>query len=115
MLKFGAKSFRQMDIRINFNLNKGNKMKNKNDIIIPTSPADRDAIKQELEAASEILTRIELEQEKIKDIASGLHETFGFPKKDVTKMISAFHKNNVEEIGEAADFLRELFTALGKE
>ena len=90
-------------------------MKKQQDIIIPTSPKDLEVIKGELEAASEILQRIELEKEKIKDIVSGLSETFNLPKRLVTKMVSTFHKANIEEVVEDADNLSGILEAIGKE
>jgi len=85
------------------------------EIVIPSSPQDLETIRKELEAASEILQRIELEKEKIKDIVSGLSETFNLPKRLVTKMIVAFHKANIEEIVEDTDNLSGILDAIGKE
>ncbi len=87
-------------------------MKKPQEIIIPTSPKDLEVIKGELEAASVILTRIDLEKKKVKDIVSGLSETFNLPKRLVTKMVTTFHKANIEEVVEDTDNLSGILEAI---
>ncbi len=87
-------------------------MKKQQDIVIPTSIKDLEVIKAELEAASEILKRIELEKEKIKDIVSGLSETFNLPKRLVAKMVTTYHKANIEEVVEDTDNLSGILEAI---
>lgn len=90
-------------------------MKKSQEIIVPTSSADLEVIRNELKSASEILQRIELEKEKIKDIVSGLSETFNLPNRLVAKMVTTFHKANIEEIVEDADNLSSILEAIGIE
>lgn len=62
-----------------------------------SNPADRKKIRDALEEISNSLTRIEAEQDLIKQIKSDLAEEYELPKKLVAKLARVFHKRNFQE------------------
>ena len=81
-------------------------------LIIPSSPADRQAIKQFLDAGSDALTRIALERETIGDIVNEVSEKFDLDKKYVRKIINLHYKSNLKEVDVEHNDVIDLYQAV---
>ena len=81
-------------------------------LVIPSSPADQQAIKQFLDAGSDALTRIALERETINDIVKEVAEKFDLDKKYVRKMINIHYKSNLKEVDVEHNDIVELYQAV---
>ena len=64
---------------------------------VPSSPADRKAIKSALDEISGSMTRIEAERDLIKEAISNTCDNFGLNKKTFRRMAKVYHKQNYDE------------------
>lgn len=78
-------------------------------IVVPSSPADRKAIKDALQEISNSLTRIEAERDMIKDILQAVQDNQKVPKKYVRKLAKIYHKQNYNEVQQEQDDLETLY------
>lgn len=78
-------------------------------IAIPSSPADRQAIKNALQEISNSLTRIEGERDLIKDILQTVQDNQNIPKKYVRKLAKIYHKQNYSEIQQEQEDIESLY------
>lgn len=78
-------------------------------IVVPSSPADRKAIKDALQEISNSLTRIEAERDMIKDILQAVQDNQKVPKKYVRKLAKIYHKQNYTEVQQEQDDLETLY------
>lgn len=78
-------------------------------IAIPSSPADRKAIKDALQEISNSLTRMEAERDLIKDILQTVQDNQNIPKKYVRKLAKIYHKQNFAEIQQEQDEVETLY------
>lgn len=67
-------------------------------VIIPSSPADREKIRRVMKAISDSLTRIESERELIRDEVAALEDEYDIPKKYLNRMARTFHKQNFQDL-----------------
>ena len=82
-----------------------------NAIVIPSSPADLKKIRDALKEASNSLTRIESEQEFLKELKDELHDSVGLPKPVIGQLIKRFHAQDAKKVQEEQD---EFFTLYDK-
>jgi ribosome maturation protein Sdo1 len=78
-------------------------------IIIPTSPADRDRIRNAMKEISASFTRTEAEKNFVKDAINALAEDVPIPKKILRKMAVIYHKQNITEVTTEAEDLEALY------
>jgi len=78
-------------------------------IVVPSSPEDRKAIKNALQEISSSLTRIEAERDLIKDILQTVQDNQNIPKKYVRKLAKIYHKQNYNEVQQEQDDLETLY------
>jgi hypothetical protein len=78
-------------------------------IAIPSSPADRQAIKNALQEISNSLTRIEGERDLIKDILQTVQDNQSIPKKYVRKLARIYHKQNFTEVQQEQEDVEALY------
>lgn len=78
-------------------------------IVVPSSPEDRRAIKNALQEISSSLTRIEAERDLIKDILQTVQDNQNIPKKYVRKLAKIYHKQNYNEVQQEQDDLETLY------
>lgn len=78
-------------------------------IVVPSSPEDRKAIKNALQEISNSLTRIEGERDLIKDILQTVQDNQSIPKKYVRKLAKIYHKQNYNEVQQEQDDLETLY------
>tara|TARA_B100000780_G_scaffold132195_1_gene92713 strand:+ start:5716 stop:5985 length:270 start_codon:yes stop_codon:yes gene_type:complete len=83
-----------------------------NNLIIPSAPADRQAIRSAMKEISNSMVRTEGERDYIKETIDDLSEKFDLPKKYLKKVASAYHKQNIAETTEAAEEVETLYEAL---
>jgi hypothetical protein len=83
-----------------------------NNLIIPSSPADRLKIRSAMKEISNTYARIEGERSYIKEAIDKLSEDFELPKKYLRKVASAYHKQNIAETTEVADDVETLYDAV---
>lgn len=81
-------------------------------VIIPSSPDDRQKIKGALEEFSNSLTRIEAEQDLQKEILKGLEEDYDLPKKYMRKVARVFHKQNLNEFKADAMEVEDIYESI---
>ena len=83
-----------------------------NNLIIPSSPADRLKIRNSMAEVSNAYARIEGERAYIKEAIDLLAEDFELPKKYLRKVATAYHKQNIAETSEVADDVETLYDAV---
>jgi hypothetical protein len=82
------------------------------DLIIPSSPADRQKLKQILRDMTDCMTRMDAEREVIKELAEAAEESFEIPKKLINKLARTLHKSNITEIVSDTENLEFLYETL---
>jgi len=78
-------------------------------IIVPSSPEDRKAIKNALQEISSSFTRMEAERDLIKDILQTVQDNQNIPKKYVRKLAKIYHKQNFSEVQQEFDDVETLY------
>ena len=81
-------------------------------IIIPSSPADRQAIKGAMSEISNAYTRMESEREFIKEALADLEDKVGIKAKYLRKMSKIYHKQNLIELTSEMEDLEGLYEAI---
>jgi uncharacterized protein (DUF342 family) len=86
-----------------------------NNVIIPSSDADKKKIKDALFEISASMTRMEAEKSLIKEILSNIEEEVEIPKKFMSKMAKVYHKQNYSsELADHEDFTTLYETITGE-
>jgi polyhydroxyalkanoate synthesis regulator phasin len=67
-------------------------------VVIPSSPNDREAIKGAISEISDSLTRIEGEREHINEVLGNIEERYEIPKKYARQIAKMYHKDNVSDV-----------------
>lgn len=70
---------------------------------------DRKKIRDAMIEASNSYIRIDAERDLIKNIINDLHDVYKIPKKQLSKMVKVYHKNNFQEEVALADEFEELY------
>jgi len=84
-------------------------------IVIPSNPVDQKAILAAIKEASDSLLRIDSEKEHVKAIIEKVAEDYELNKKHIRKMITTYHKQNIEVFeSETDDFVALYRTIVGK-
>ncbi len=74
-------------------------------IIVPSNPADRLKLKNQLAEGTYCLERVAAEREALKEIVAGIEEDFEIPKKVVNRLIKTMYKRDfAKEVAEHEDF-----------
>jgi hypothetical protein len=80
--------------------------------MMPSNPADLKKIDASLQIISDSKTRIEAEQEHIKEVVESIYEDFQLPKKLIRQLAKVWHmRNYAEEVTQQEDF-QEAYEAL---
>lgn len=75
------------------------------EIIVPSSPADRQDIKSKIQEISGSMTRIEGEKDYIKETIADLSKKYNLPKNYLSRMAKVFHKSiYTEQVVEGENF-----------
>lgn len=82
------------------------------EIIVPSSPTDREAIKVCIRDISNIMTIIEGKRAAIKDEIDGIAEKFNLPKKAVRRMAKLYHAQTFKAETEEAEAIENLYVAV---
>jgi hypothetical protein len=82
---------------------------NTNQIILPSNPADLKAIKSEVNACVDAMTRIAAEKDFISETVSALAEKYELPKSTLNKMVRVHFKRNMEEVVAQAEELETAY------
>ena len=83
-----------------------------NDVIIPSNPEDRAAIKSSLEEISNVMTMIEAKRDFIREEIKALSEKYKIPAKLLRKMAYAYHRQNFHEEKQSLDLFEELYETI---
>lgn len=87
---------------------------NTDQIVVPSSPADRKKIMDAMVEISASMTRVEGEKDLQKQAVALLVEEFKLPKKYLNKMARAYHKNSYSnEVHDAENFQQLYETITG--
>lgn len=78
-------------------------------VVVPSSPEDRKAIKDALREISDSMTRMEAEKDLIKDILQTIYDNQKVPKKYTRKLARIYHKQNYTEVQQEQDDLDALY------
>lgn len=78
-------------------------------VIVPSSPNDRQAVQKALQEISASLTRIDAEKDLIKDILVTVQDNQNIPKKYMRKMAKIYHKQNFTEVQQEQEDLETLY------
>lgn len=78
-------------------------------VIVPSSPTDRQAVQKALQEISASLTRIDAEKDLIKDILVTVQDNQNIPKKYMRKMARIYHKQNFTEVQQEQEDLETLY------
>jgi tRNA(Ser,Leu) C12 N-acetylase TAN1 len=81
-------------------------------MIIPSSPADRKAIKSALDEISGSMTRIEAERDLIKEAIAETCDKFQLNKKTFRKMAKVYHKQNFTQEREEHEHFEEMYETI---
>lgn len=79
---------------------------------VPSSPADRKAIKSALDEISGSMTRIEAERDLIKEAISNTCDNFGLNKKTFRRMAKVYHKQNFTQEREEHEEFETLYETI---
>lgn len=82
------------------------------DLVIPSSPSDRQKLKQILRDMTDCMTRMDAERDTIKELAEAAEESFEIPKKLINKLARTLHKSNLTEIVSDTENLEFLYETL---
>lgn len=66
-------------------------------ITLPSSPADREKIRQQINEGVNCHIKIADQREALKDIVNVIHSDFGLPKKLITRLIKTHYKRDKDE------------------
>ena len=83
-------------------------------IVVPSSEADRQKIRQGVEEISNSLTRIAAERDLIKEVLSNLEDAVGIKKKYLRQMAKFYHKQNLTEVSSEFDDIESLYESTMK-
>lgn len=81
-------------------------------VIIPSSPDDRQKVRSSLTEISNSLTRIEAERDHINEILQTLQDEFDLPKKHMRKVAKVYHKQNINEVKEEFSDIEDIYNAI---
>jgi hypothetical protein len=79
---------------------------------IPSSPADRKAIKSALDEISGSMTRIEAERDLIKEAIANTCDSFGLNKKTFRRMAKVYHRQNFTQEREEHEEFETLYETI---
>ena len=82
------------------------------DIVVPSSPADREAIFAVIKECSNSLTRSEAENDYRKDAIKELGKKYDIKPKYLSRMLKEFHKDLFEKKAEEQDAFGDLYEAI---
>lgn len=82
------------------------------DIIVPSSPADREAIFAVIKEMSNSRTRIEAEQDYQREALKELEEKYEIKAKYLRRMLTDYHKQQFDDKVAEADAYSELYDAI---
>ena len=68
------------------------------DVIIPSSPDDREALRQAVQQISDSFARMEGEREYVNETLAYLEEKYEVPKKYVRQIAKMYHKDNAPDV-----------------
>lgn len=95
----------EREIVFKANLLKHEDVKMTNNVIVPSSDADKKKIKDALFEISASMTRMESEKNLIREILANIEEEVNIPKKFMNKMARVYHKQNYStEVADQEDF-----------
>ena len=78
-------------------------------IVLPSTPADRQKIKNAIIEGANSMVRIDAEKDAIKAICDSLKEDYELPPAIVKQMIRVYHKQNLTEVSNKTETLVELY------
>lgn len=84
------------------------------EIVIPSSPADREAIEKVMKELSNSLTRSDAEKEYRRDALKDLQEKYGVKAKYFRRMMNDFHRDTFEVKSEEQENYGALFETIFK-
>lgn len=87
-------------------------MSDLNELVLPSSPADRAKIKAAMIECSGAMTRIESEKDYIKEAVAELAEEYEVPKKLLNKLLRVYHKSSKDQVLAEAEQMDVAYSAI---
>ena len=81
-------------------------------IIIPSDPNAKDAIRSAIKELDASMIRVKAERDLQKDILQNIQDKVDVPKKYIKKMATIYHKQNLQEVKAENDDLETLYEAV---
>jgi len=81
-------------------------------IVLPSTPSDRQKIKNAIIEGANSMVRIDSEKDAIKAICDSLKEDYELPPAIVKAMIKTYHKQNLSEVAGKTETLVEMYEEL---
>lgn len=81
-------------------------------IIIPSDPNAKDAIRNAIKELDASMIRVKAERDLQKDILQNIQDKVDVPKKYIKKMATIYHKQNLQEVKAENDDLETLYEAV---
>lgn len=85
-----------------------------NDIVVPSSPADQEAIFAVIKEISNSMTRAESEKDYQKEAINELSEKYAIDKKYFRRMAADYHKDQFDQKTAEADSYEQLYESIIK-
>ena len=85
-----------------------------NSVVIPSSPEDRNQVKNRITEISNSLTRIEAERDHINEILTDLQDNYELPKKHMRKVAKVYHKQNLTEMKDEFSDIEEIYNTVAQ-
>lgn len=79
--------------------------------MIPSGKDDRKRIKAAMKEISTAMTKIEAQQDYIKDVCVRMDEEFDLPKAKFKKVATMYHKGNMDVVREENSDIEDLYEA----
>jgi len=83
-------------------------------VVIPSSPDDRKKIQNALQEISSSMTRIEAEQDLIKETVKDICKNYALPNRAFRKLAKVFHKQSFNEEAASYEEFEALYETFGK-
>lgn len=81
-------------------------------IVLPSTPSDRQKIKNAIIEGANSMVRIDAEKDAIKAICDSLKEDYELPPAIVKQMINVYHKQNLTEVANKTETLVDMYEEL---
>lgn len=84
-------------------------------VVLPSSPADRQKIRNAIDEISKSMTRIDAERDLILETVKEICKTYTLPRRAFRKLVGVIHKNTFNEEVASHEEFETLYESLTKQ